>query len=600
MIITIGSDLLTTCLSFQDLGTDESFSSLGTSESYWSLGQIDSHIGSGTFSMVDRLEERSVCSFQANDEAAAYSFRKGMVVTVYDWDTTTLLFSGYVDEVGEIQVSGNTALIHTLEVVDNHYLADKRIVALSDEDALAGDIVQDIIDEYLAPEGVSAGTVQDGATISECIFAYVSAAEALDELAEASGFTWWIDRYKELHFLTRATNAAPWSPAAADMLEGSIIVTRGNPEYRNRQYVIGGQAETSPQTETFAGNGEQSTFTLGYPVKSITTIKVNDVEKTFGVRGDTGSDWYYAEQQNAINQDAGGAKLDAEDVLEVVYVGFYDVIAVAEDSSAVTDRQTVEGTTGYVEAVEVAPQIQETTAAEDAANAKLDKYAVIGETLEFTTRTSGLEAGQLATVTLAEHGFDAEEMLIQEVEMREDQGYIWYDVEAVSGPVGDSWQRFFSRLLASKVGQIKKSASGSELLIRMLSFTKNWVAIDDPNLFNDIYPDDGEVPDGATYPSFDEDDRVKYCALYDVGGEVFRKAITTITGEEAGTTQIVTTTMINASESVGEDITNIGWWAGVAAASGAGTGIELDKQAYVRTKTALEAWQVRKNDNRWS
>jgi len=293
-----------------------------------------------------------------------------------------------------------------------------------------------------------------------------------------------------------------------------------------------------------------------------------------------------------------GVRLESVDILEVKYIGLFDVIAVSEDAAAVNLRQTAELTTGYVEAVAVMPEVQDQIQAENVAAAKLTKYAIDGSTLRFITRKSGLCAGQLVEITLPEHDYAAEEMLIQEVEVTEENGYEWYEIEAVAGPVGDSWQKFFTAMLASNIAQVKKSAAGSELLIRMLNFSKTWVELDDPNLFNDIYPDSGVVPDGGSYPSFDEDDRVKYAALYDVGGEVFRKAVTTITGQAAGSKGIITVTLINASEAVDEVVTHIGWWGGVEAASGSGTGVELDKQAYSREKTSLEAWQIRKTDSK--
>ena len=592
-------------VSYETLGLSENFASLGLGKSYSDLmeeygGAWKTYIEIGSFLIEDVLEERSQCSFVVVDTSGAFAFSQAMRVMVTDL-FGELLFSGFVDRVNEAADPGTTVVRHSVDCIDNHYLADKRIIAYSAEDKTAGAIVDDLIDEYLAAEGIVAGTIETGPTITETIFAYIPAAEAMDELAEQAGFTWWIDRYKALHFMARGSIVAPWNPTDADILDGSVQVDRASDEYRNRQYVIGGQAETSPQTEYFTGDGQQTTFSLAYPIKSITSIKVNDVAKDVGLRGDTGADWYYAEQQITVNQDAAGEKLTAMDILEVVYVGLYDVIAVSEDSTAINDRQGKELTTGYVESVAVMPEIQNHSQAEDVAAAKLEKFAVDGAAVTFRTMKAGLEAGQLIEVTLPEHGFAAEEMLIQEVDTSEERGHIWYEIEAVSGPVGDSWQKFFAKLMSSKLGEIKKSASGSQLLIRMLNFAKTWTLLDDPQLFNDIYPDAGRVPDGSIYPSFDESDRVKYCVLYDAGGEVFRKAVTTIEGYEAGTDEIVTVTMINASEAAGELIEYIGWWGGVAATSGSGTGIELDKQAYYRLKTGLEAWQIRKIDTKgWS
>jgi len=595
--------------SYEDLGLGESYASLGglasyesmgLSETYMKLGRFSSEILSGTFSASDRLEERSSCTFTVRDDTSTKRYRKGQPVSARNWITGERIVCGWINEVEEVRPKGTSALWHTIDVSDNHYLADKRIVAYTATEKTCGAVIVDIWLDYLQFEGVQLGRIESGPVLSECIFSYIPATEAFDELAESAGFTWWIDARKRLHFMARGNVSAPWDVTDADALEGGTTLLHGNHEYRNRQYVLGGLATTSPQTETFAGNMEQTTFTVAYPLKEIISVKVNGEDETVGFRGDTGYDWYYAEMQNTINQDMGGAKLTADDILEIEYIGFFDVIAVAEESVAVLDREAVEqSTTGYVEAAISMPQVQSNDAAEEAAAAKLAKFAMVGSTLQFTTTRHGLAPGQLAKVTMDRHGLTEEEMLIQEVETREEEGYNWYDIEAVSGPVGDSWQKFFARLAAGAKAEVKRSAGGSTLLIKMMSFTKEWIAPEAPNIFEEIYLDSGILTDGESVPSFDEVDRVRYCSLYVADEEAYRKAITTISGEEAGSQKIISITMITASEVAGIETSHIGWWGGIEAAAVLGTGLELDKQEEVREKTALEAWQIRKTDLRW-
>jgi len=596
MLITIGDlDLWTCSVSYDSLGQSLSFEDLGYGESYWSLMLIPDGWStgylSGTLSIDERVEERSVCSFDVRDDSGTSHFLKGQQVWVRDWNHN-VVFAGVIESVEEVLLPGTTALVHSIEVTDWHYLADKRVIAEAWEDTLAGDIVKDIIADVLTYEGVTEGTIEDGPVISECIFVYISGTEALAELAEKAGFTWWIDCDKALHFRSHLANVAPWSLTGADAMEETITISRGNPEYRNRQYIMGGLAETDPQTEEFAGDGKTATFLLGYPVKSITSVKVNDVEKTVGVRGTVGMDWYYSEQQVGLTQDSGDARLLVTDILEVVYIGFYDVIAAAEASSAVSDRAAIEGSTGYVESVVVDGSIQTVVAAEELANAKLDHFAVIGYSLVFTTQREGLTPGQLLTATLPEHDINGDGLLITAVNTREEDSYIYYDVESISGPVDDSWTAFFARMAGAKgVIAIKKSAASSGLLIQMLSFSKEWVEIDTNNIFTEVYPSASTFP--GFLSSFDPDDRVRYCSLYTVAGELFRKAITSSDGMSTDT--ITTITLVSASEGTG-DITYISWWGGVGASGVLGTGVEIDKQAHAETKDALKAWQIRKED----
>jgi hypothetical protein len=649
--------------SFSDLGTSESFQSLGTSESYFSLCPVtakawETGIEEGSFSVEDRIEERSVCDFVVMDTTAQYRFYKGQSVTVTDIISGLTLFGGFIDEVEEVQLSGTSALIHTISAVDNHYLADKRIVALAVADAHAGEIVRDILTDYLSIEGITEGEIQLGDTVSKCILNYVTAADALDELAERAGFTWWIDAYKRLYFCDRATISAPWAITGADALEGSIVVTRGNPNYRNRQIVIGGMAKTILQTEYFSGDGQTRTFALNYIVKEIYSIKVNGITKTVGERGGSGYDWYYADEQDSVNQDASAVVLTSSDVLEVKYYGLYDIITVWEKPSEVYGRAAAEGSSGYVEAIHYDTAIDSEDMADEIATTKLNHYAEIGNKLTFRTLRHGLKAGHLASVSFPEHALSAQ-MLIMGVEITEEDAQIWYDVEAIEGPVEKSWTDIFAEMLRpGPIEILQGTDSGKGLLVLVGqqsyarykehgyliettdlvldaldgvidghiegnegywndhgnqyylreeidsrswgTFYKSWLESATPNLFKTYYPSASTYPGGEIPFAFE--DRVRYMSLYDGdGNEFFRKAITSGSGldpeDEDADTECTAICFVNLTEGVGM-VTSVGWWGGVTASASLGTGHELDKQSYIREKTNLESWLVRKYDTK--
>ena len=706
--------------SFADLGTSESFQSLGTSYNFYDLLPLteikswETAIEEGSFSIEDRIEERSVCDFVVMDTTAQYRFYKGQSVTVTDIISGLTLFGGFIDEVEEVQLSGTSALIHTISAVDNHYLADKRIVALAVADAHAGEIVRDILTDYLSIEGITEGEIQLGDTVSKCILNYVTAADALDELAERAGFTWWIDAYKRLYFCDRATISAPWAITGADALEGSIVVTRGNPNYRNRQIVIGGMAKTILQTEYFGGDGQTRTFALNYIVKEIYSIKVNGITKTVGERGGSGYDWYYADEQDSVNQDASAVVLTSSDVLEVKYYGLYDIITVWEKPSEVYGRAAAEGSSGYVEAIHYDTAIDSEDMADEIATTKLNHYAEIGNKLTFRTLRHGLKAGQLASVSFPEHALSAQ-MLIMGVEITEEDAQIWYDVEAIEGPVEKSWTDIFAEMLRpGKIEILQGTDSGKGLLVLVGqqsdarykehsyliettdialdaldgevdgifdilaaiqlvldehggqlelhdgsiltlddgvayldgevitldtaldaldgvvdghiegiedywndhgnqyylhdeidsrswgTFYKSWLESATPNLFKTYYPSASTYPGGEIPFAFE--DRVRYMSLYDGDGdEFFRKAITSGTGldpdDEDADTECTTICFVNLTEGVGM-VTSVGWWGGVTASASLGTGHELDKQSYIREKTNLESWLVRKYDTK--
>lgn len=98
------------------------------------------------------IEERSTASFTVKDLNNKHNFVKGEQVEIYDGD---LVFKGFVEISQKIPLTNTGQYVHQIDCTDMHYLADKRIVALAEENSTAGSIVGQIINRYLEAEGVS-------------------------------------------------------------------------------------------------------------------------------------------------------------------------------------------------------------------------------------------------------------------------------------------------------------------------------------------------------------------------------------------------------------------------------------------------------------
>ncbi|MGE5589195.1 MAG: hypothetical protein ACM3ZA_00990 [Bacillota bacterium] len=430
----------------------------------------------GSLSIDDAIAERSTAAFVVRDAAGASHYQKGQPVEVRD-DANTLIFAGVIDSAQEQQPTPGLLLLHTIRCADWHYLADKRIAAKAWENTLAGAIVQDLISSYLAAEGVTAGTIQDGPIIREAVVNYAPVTEALDGVAEKAGCIWWIDPAKRLHFVERATYAAPWAATGADMRQGSVSVESANPKYRNRQYIKGGRDITDPQTETRKGDGNTRSFALGFPIAKVPTVTVNGAAQTVGIKGvDTGKQWYWSKGDPVLTQDQSLTPLATTDTLSVTYQGEYDIIVLSEDNAEIIGRQQIEGGgTGYVEDVADEPQTSNRDAAFQSANAKLRQYARIGRRLRFRTRRPGLAPGQLLTVTLPEHALDGTEMLIESVSISDEADILWYDVLAVEGPEQGSWSRMFRAMATRGQAFVERVNIGEDkVLIILQTFNEAW------------------------------------------------------------------------------------------------------------------------------
>lgn len=428
----------------------------------------------GSLQIQDALNERTIASFALKDPAGAYRPPVGAMVQIYD-NAGILIFAGTVDEPDEEQPLGTSLLAFEVPCVDWHQLADRHLVTETYANQTAGAIVNNLLTKYLAGEGVTAGTIQAGPTITSAVFPYVMVSQALQELSELTGYSWYIDANKTLHFFERSTNAAPWGIGTTSPIR-KVKVRRTRAEYRNRQYVRAGQDISDARTENFKGDGAAKTFTVALPIALVPTVKVNGIAKTVGIQGvDTGKDWYWNKGEKQVVQDSAAVALAATDTLEVTYQGFFPIVAVSDDPAAIAERQGVEGGTGVYEAVDDAPNLDRLAAAVEKADGLLRRYARIGTTLEFETDRAGLKAGQILPVNLPEHALSGS-FLIDRVTMTDyNQGAIRYVVHAVDGEAVGGWAQFFRRMVQTGRTFVIRE---NEILTRAVRLTDNLICSD--------------------------------------------------------------------------------------------------------------------------
>jgi hypothetical protein len=433
----------------------------------------------GSLSVENAIEERSTCSVTVVDEDGVASYSKGtpIWITKLDEDGAGVgVFDGLIEAVTHTKIApGDSTIYHQLTCVDWHYLADKRIVSRTYTNQTCGFMVNDILTQYLAAEGVTAGTVEAGPVVLEAIFNYVKASEAIQRLAEAANFWWIIDRDKKLHFRARSALAAPWTVTSADLLKGSIKVLEGNPQYRNRQFMRGGRDLTDPQVEQFPGDGKREAFTVGFPIAKVPTIKVNTITKTVAIKGlGTVADWYWSKGDPVVVQDNAGVRLTTADTLEVTYEGLFSVVTLSTDTAEIESRKAIEGGTGYVEEVENALISNTREQMFELAAARLMEFARGGRKVSFRTRRSGLEPGQLVTIDLPYYDVSNAQFLIGSVGVVGDRETV-FEVEGVEGPWQGSWQRLFTDLAFGAEAIIESVNAGSDETLTVLAqFAESW------------------------------------------------------------------------------------------------------------------------------
>ena len=434
-----------------------------------------------------RIEERSIAEFTIVDTTGILTFQKGQPVGIYD-TTDTRIFGGVIDNPERVAMSPTGGLFHPIRCADWHYLADKRLIAesyLVASYANAGAIVTDIHTKYLAGEGITIGNIEAGVTIVEAVFNYVRASEALDALAEKSNKIWYIDENKALYFVARDLIPAPWNWTTRTPKPAGTKAhwSGGNPKYRNRQYIRGGRDITAPQTESFVADGEQNAFTCSFPLAKTPSGATGHIQEnppaadeTVGIKGlDAPGDFAYYWNKGDPTIYAFAVPV-VNTIIEVEYIGMFDILVLAEDPIAIAAQLAIEGAgTGYVDDIADEPKLTDKDASIDAAEAKLVRFAVTGQRFQYQTLDTGLKPGQLQMIDYPTLGLNSTQMLIESVVLRGFGSEVTHDITAIQGPTMGSWSDLFRALAHMKQEVIDRLNVGSEqILIILVEVDEDW------------------------------------------------------------------------------------------------------------------------------
>ena len=414
----------------------------------------------GTLKIQNTIGRRSQMQCTVHDQSPTRHYQQFQQVQAYD-QSANLVFSGYISLPTEVKPGFQPALDTQTVCIDQHYLADKRIIAKLYRDQTCGFIVNDMLTNILSQEGVTVGQIGTGPIVPIANLGYVTVAAALDALvtaASSSGQPWYwmIDQNRLLWFVPYAAITGP-AVDGTQIDDGRAsgflpVVTRANPKYRNTQYIVGGTTQTGSNDETRQGDGQTRSFTFSYAMNAIPTIHtLNGSNVSLGIKGQTGFQYYWAQGDPVITQDSGQTILVSTDRLRMVYVGQTPTVFSANNAALVAAQKSLDGTSG----------INETSLNDNTINTQADGLAKCNQQLtqygvqnalrfEFATRTTGFVQGQLISVTYAPLGFSSTNMLVEQVDISDQaDGYnIWYTVHAVVGPYDTNWVNFFANLLA--------------------------------------------------------------------------------------------------------------------------------------------------------
>ena len=113
------------------------------------------HGGADNPSVTDSIGQRSTARMTLRDDSGTARYQQGSGVAIFD-DTGALIFAGTVESDVMSKPTFGNILLHEIGCSDWHRLADKRIIATSYSGQTCGFMINDIIANWLAAEGVFA------------------------------------------------------------------------------------------------------------------------------------------------------------------------------------------------------------------------------------------------------------------------------------------------------------------------------------------------------------------------------------------------------------------------------------------------------------
>lgn len=371
---------------------------------------------------------------------STFSVAVGDNVKVYD--DQELIFQGKVTRTRTTALSQALKKI-SVTAVDYTRELDNKVAAHTYQSQTAEFIIKDLLTRY-APQ-FTTNNVYAPITINYIKFSYQLLSECLQELADYTGYDWFVDQYKDVHFKLASTEAAPF-----DLMDDngsyetkSITFEDDISQLKNSIYLRGGDELATSTTFSEVADGAKKVFTLGYHFSAVPTVTVAAVAKTVGTLGvdnaasfdvlwDPTNDFIQFASAPAAAATVAATGTPLNPIL--LYMPEPTSIALYGERQYVIIDKTITTRAG----------------ARQRALAEIYRYAQTVTSVRFTTLTSGLRAGQTMRVNSTLFGIDDDYIVTQvDTSMRGPTTYE-YSVTLVSTKLMDIID-LLAQMLTSKL-----------------------------------------------------------------------------------------------------------------------------------------------------
>ena len=292
----------------------------------------------------------------------------GQTVSIYRSDASTdVLFGGTIYSIrkmtsGKSQTSSSRTYSYAIQAEDYQRQLDRYLVNNSYTDDTCATIIGDFVTNYTDPAiGYTTTNVSTGPIIEEINFIYTPVSQCIQDLATISGYDWYVDENKDIHFFEKETISAPFDidETAVKTYIDNLQVNPNYSQTRNRIYVRGGYyLSPAVYEENIECDGTERIWKTAYKPHTLSNVQLDAVAKTSAVDHVNADDgtyqffWNYHDQYIRCADNVGTQATPANGVV-LTFDYYYEipVIVRADNTASQTTIAALEGGTGIYEAV---------------------------------------------------------------------------------------------------------------------------------------------------------------------------------------------------------------------------------------------------------
>jgi hypothetical protein len=362
-------------------------------------------------------DEVDTCSFTFETSNINEKPIEGQEVIIAEGTEATItgykkIFGGHILSAPESEeIAGQ--FVYQVECVDYQRQLDKKLVSKNYSNMYAGDIVKDIATNYCP--GFTLANVSQGVMVKYISFKYNYPGDCFKQLSDLTGYNWYVDQHRDIHFFDQFKNLAPFNLDDSQTNFENLEIEADISQLRNRVYFRGGTYLSDPFTETQTGG--KDVWIMGYSPHEM-SITVNGVVATVGtehLHNPANYDFLVNYQEKHVIP--GAKATTASDVIKFTYKYNVPVLTVQDDTDSIQRMKDLEGGDGIYEHIIVDKEVESKDLARQLSQADLDFYSNPLLTGSFTTNNKGLRSGQLIHIKQSNRNIDRS-FLIRKVTMK--------------------------------------------------------------------------------------------------------------------------------------------------------------------------------------